>query len=129
MDIPNLLATVAVGVTVATLAVGGIRYGNLKNLREELAQERLSKEELRKDRDDARQELADERHARTEDARKFEHQISQLRGDVETLRRTVTGEAHLVAMDGALHDLTEHVAALHADVLKIRDRLDQEGNP
>lgn len=112
-----------VGLLIVT-TVAGLQRGQVQNLKATIEGLRGDRDDLteRLDRRDA--ELAEERASRTAERTKDQQQIAKLSEAVDVLRATVTGEAHLVALEGSLADLTTSLATHHGDAMDGLQRLE-----
>lgn len=102
----------------------GIQRGQIKGLKD-------SVEGLRGDRDDEKERvrardavLTQERKERAQERQEDMAKIANLEAAVDTLRATVTGEAHLVALEGSLAGMADALGAHHADAMKGLDRIE-----
>jgi hypothetical protein len=102
----------------------GIQRGQIRGLKD-------SVDGLRGDRDDRDKRLADrdaamlvERNQRAAERASDLSKIASLEAAVETLRATVTGEAHLVALEGSLAGMADALAAHHADAMSGIDKIE-----
>lgn len=88
-----------IGVIAAGFAVALL--GTVRALRENLSDARARNKDLEDERDDYKQKYLDEvaGHALT-------------KADLETMTRTVTGEAHWVALEVLVHDVIDRIKAL-----------------
>lgn len=113
-------------LAIGLLVMFGLRAGDRKNLKDQLSEERATKDELRKDRDDAVKERDEERLARAEDAAEFRRKIDACSQELSALGRAVTGEVHWVAVADQVSALAVEMTAVRADLTKLLEKLGSE---
>lgn len=117
-----------VGLLIVT-TFAGLQRGQVQNLKGTI-------DGLRGDRDDLNirleardRELTEERAQRASERAEDLRNIGELQSAVQTLSRTVTGEAHLVALEDLVTHLKtaldQHHEAAMANLEQIRDLLDR----
>lgn len=94
IDVNSLLTTALSIISIATLAGLGLLRGTVTNLRENLK--------------DARGDVADKDRRHLED----EAIIARQKADLDALARVVTGEAHWVAIQDKMDELTTLIQLL-----------------
>jgi hypothetical protein len=98
VDFSALLSTALSIMAIASLAGLGLTRGRILNLQESLKEARADTEAIRASRADEREERAREKLEEAAARADLEARVVQLAADLDTLGRTVTGEAHLVAI-------------------------------
>jgi chromosome segregation ATPase len=112
-----------VGLLIVT-TVAGLQRGQVQNLKATIEGLRGDRDDLsdRLDRRDS--ELGEERSRRADERHMDQAKIAELTSAVNVLRETVTGETHLVALEGAVGDMAAALARHHGDAMGGVQRLE-----
>lgn len=120
----NLLRNASFVAVLITITWSGIQRGQIKDLKERVEGLRGDRDDL-KDRLETRDaDLASERKERAVERAADQKKIGDLESSVRTLQATVTGEAHLVVLEGSLAGMADALSAHHADAMKGIDRIE-----
>lgn len=113
-----------VGVLIVT-TFAGLQRGQIQNLKESQAGLRGDRDDLNLRFERSQEDLADERAVRVRETSERDKKIAELTSAVEVLRATVTGEAHLVTIEGQVGDMAANLAQHHIDAMAGMGRLEQ----
>lgn len=105
-----------VGLLIVT-TYAGLQHGNMASLKESLEAVRADNADLRQRVEDRDDKLSEERDQRARERSQDNAKIAKLEEAVDVLRSTVTGEAHLVALENLVTHMNEVLVQHHESAM------------